>query len=325
MNFKFSLKKLEVLPEFSMRKMPDLTIDKVVTYDSPDSHSISFCKKWDEDMENKYLHIQNSFLIVKTGLKVADEIKKRNFIFETENPRLLFAKVLNIIFADFDSFNPENYISDNFNIVRGKNALIGENTTIEPNVFIDNDVRIGKNCFIQTGVRIKKNTVIGDNVIIRENSVIGSPGFGMERDGEKIIRIPHIGGVVIGNDVEIGALNTIIAGTINPTEIHDYVKTDTHIHIAHNCIIKKAAILTACAELSGSVTIGEKTWLGPNCSIMNGIEIGKNCLVGLGAVVTKSFKDEGLTLAGNPAKKIEDIRKQNRQIKKLIRSIEDEE
>jgi UDP-3-O-[3-hydroxymyristoyl] glucosamine N-acyltransferase len=93
--------------------------------------------------------------------------------------------------------------------------------------------------------------------------------------------------VRIGDFVEIGAKCTVARGTITDTIVGDHVKTDDHVHIAHNCVIGARSILTACAELSGRVTVGERCWLGPNCSIMDGVRIGDGATVGLGAVVVE--------------------------------------
>ena len=107
--------------------------------------------------------------------------------------------------------------------------------------------------------------------------------------------------MTIGNQVEIGAFNTVCSGTVEPTRVGNYVKTDDHVHIAHNCRVGDNSILTACAELSGSVILGEDVWLGPNCSVNNGVEIADRAFIGLGAVVTKNCVPEGV-YAGSPAR-----------------------
>jgi UDP-3-O-[3-hydroxymyristoyl] glucosamine N-acyltransferase len=115
------------------------------------------------------------------------------------------------------------------------------------------------------------------------------------------IRIPHLGKVIICNNVELGALNTVMRGTIDDTIVADNVKTDDHVHIGHNVRVGQGCLITACAEISGSAHIGEMTWLGPNCSVMNGITIGSNCFIGLGTVVNKSLPNS-VIVAGCPAR-----------------------
>ena len=155
---------------------------------------------------------------------------------------------------------------------------------------------------IRNHVVIYDSTVIGNNCLIRSSTIIGEEGFGFERDKEQVpIRFPHIGRVVIGNNVEIGALSTVARGTLDDTWIGDNVKIDDHVHIAHNVHIGKNTIITACSEVSGSTSIGANSWLAPNCSIMNGISLGENVFVGLGAVVTKPV-ESGRVVVGNPAR-----------------------
>jgi UDP-3-O-[3-hydroxymyristoyl] glucosamine N-acyltransferase len=143
-------------------------------------------------------------------------------------------------------------------------------------------------------------------VLIKSGTIIGQKGFNFEYD-ETGTPIPftHFGQVIIGDNVELGALNTLVQGTLSNTVISDYVKTDDHVHIAHNVEIGFGTLIAACAEISGSVKIGSRTWLAPNCSIMDHIAIGNNVIVGLGSVVTKSVPDN-VVVAGSPARKIRD-------------------
>ena len=170
------------------------------------------------------------------------------------------------------------------NVVLGKGVIVGENTTIEPNVVIMNNCRIGRDS------------------LIRANTTIGSDGFGFERSADGTpIKFVHLGGVVIGDNVEIGANTCIARGTLNNTVIEDRVKIDNLVHIAHNCRIRKGAFVIAGAEISGGVDIGENAWIAPNACTMQKVKIGKNAIVGLGAVVTKNVADDSIVM-GNPAK-----------------------
>ena len=114
-------------------------------------------------------------------------------------------------------------------------------------------------------------------------------------------RLPHIGAVEIGTGVCIGSMNSIAAGTLEPTVIEDYVQTDNLVHIAHNVSVGAGSLITACAEISGSVTIGPGAWLGPNCSVMNKINIGARSMVGLGTIIRKNLP-ENVIAAGSPAR-----------------------
>lgn len=152
------------------------------------------------------------------------------------------------------------------------------------------------------GSYIYPNVVLGFNVDIQPGSVIGCPGFGYEKD--KMGRwqhIPHIGRVIIGEDVSIGANNTIDCGTIGDTVIGDGCKFDNNIHIAHNCKIGKNVIICAGVTFCGSVTVEDDVWLAPGTLIKEGVTISKGARTGLGAVVTKNVAP-GVLVFGVPAK-----------------------
>ena len=216
----------------------------------------------------------------------------------SDNPRLDFAKAISYF------FQVSNEAGIAKTAVLGENLQIGEKVSIGEYTVIGNNVSIGNGSVIRNHVIISDNTIVGSNCLIKSNTVIGEEGFGFERDNDQVpIRLPHVGRVVIGDNVEIGALNTIARGTLDDTYIGDNVKIDDHVHVAHNVHIEKNTIVTACSEISGSVRIGANGWLAPNCSIMNGITLGENVFVGLGAVVTKSVESNSVVF-GNPAMKL---------------------
>lgn len=209
----------------------------------------------------------------------------------SNKPRLDFIKTIQYIeegvgfINDFES-NVHSSVS------------IGKNVVIEEGVFIDEDTHIDHNSVIMKGTRIGKSCYIGPS------TTIGNEGFGYERDQNGIpIKFLHLGGVNIGNNVEIGSQNTIDRGTLSNTIIESNVKTDNQVHIGHNVHVKNGALITACAELSGGVTIGKNAWIAPNTSIIEKVTIGENSLIGIGAVVTKNV-DNNVVVAGNPARQL---------------------
>ena len=163
-------------------------------------------------------------------------------------------------------------------------AKIGEGTIVSPFVRIYDDVTIGKECFI------------------KEGAVIGGAGFGFERDEEgNRFRFPQIGGVKIGDYVEIGGNTCVDRGALSDTILENYVKVDNLCHIAHNAHIHENAVVVACAEVSGSCVVGENTWIGPNACIRDQRNVGSNTMIGMGSVVVKHIGDNEVW-AGNPAK-----------------------
>lgn len=270
----------------------DREVIKPCSVDNCIDGGLVFVKKYDENILIKLSGRQEL-----TAIVTEDYYGKLSCTYIiSQNPRLDFAKVLQEFFVT----NTVSGIADTAYI--GSNVSLGENVAIGEYSIIGSNVIIGDGTEIRHHVVIGDNTVIGNNCLIKSNTVIGEEGFGFERDEKGVpIRIPHLGRVVIGDNVEIGALNTVMRGTIDDTIIEDNVKTDDHVHIGHNVQIGRGCLITACAELSGSARIGEKTWLGPNSSVMNGIHIGSNVLIGLGTVVTKSLPDN-VVVAGCPAR-----------------------
>lgn len=261
----------------------DIEIKNISAFSDIQPFSLCFIKKLPE------------FNINIKALVITSEYDKKNkdlSLIKSQNPRLDFARAL--IFLDtnpgFCLLNQETYIDPSAKV--SASSIIGKG------------VYIGKNTFIGNNVVIADGVKIGDDCHIKSNAVIGEAGFGFERDSQGIpTRILHFGGVTIGNRVEIGSLNTVCRGTLTNTIIEDDVKTDDHVHIAHNCIIKRGALITASVELSGGVEVGEFSWIGPNTSVIQKATLGSHSFVGIGANVTKSV-EAYTTVAGNPAKVI---------------------
>lgn len=318
--FNFYVQDLKLIEEYRNQINKYIKITNVSTNLKPENHSLIFCKNWRPIEEEVFANIGNSLIVVPVHANMKNNnIKKNNQILYVNNPRKNYAMILQYILKK--NKEVRKYKEYKKNIVIGENVEIEKNTIIEPFVFIDHDVVIRDYCRIKSGVRISKYVQIGSNTTIRENSVLGGDGFGIEKnDDGSTIKIAHMGGLVIGNNVEIGPLNTIDSGTIEPTRINDYVKTSGNIHIAHNCKIGRGTLIAACAELSGSVIVGEGSKIGPSAVIKEKIRIGKNARVGLGAVVLKSFRDD-MILVGNPAKSIDEYKLIKQAQQKLVKEL----
>jgi len=314
----FIIAKLNEINGFQDVKIKgNFSVTSVSTLINPKNNSVIFMKKFTEENLQKLEGIKEALLLVPVEEKERFKgFEVENQLVYSTNPRRDFAVILNEILSM--EKRTARYKTLVNGIVTGENTKIGKNTYIEPGVFMDNDVTIGENCTILSGARIKPNTVIGDNCLIRENCVIGGEGFGIETNEDgTTVRIPHVGGVQRGNNVEIGALTAVAAGTIEPTIIEDYVKIDNLVHVAHNCRIGRGTLITACAEISGSTVIGANSWIAPNASIMNKISIGDNSTVGIGAVVLKSMEANSV-VTGNPAQSLDKIKKISKFNKKIL-------
>lgn len=290
----------------------NLTVDKkviitdVASIAKPKNNSIMFvtANKWKKMYFEKLDNIEDAFIIIEPALKdLFFPLIDKYHIVIADNSRLYFAKALSFI-IDHEKENKQYKVIEP-NIMIGENVVIGKNSILEPFVFVDHDVTIGENVIIKAGAKIRSNTWIGDNVIIGENSVIAAQGFGVEKDVDGTnIRIPHVGGVRIGNGVEIGALTSIVAGTIYPTIIENNCFIDDLNHIAHNCLIEAGTLTTGCVEIGGSSVIGANGYISPNTTIRNGISLGKQCFVGQASSVQRSF-GECCALVGSPAREFE--------------------
>lgn len=240
--------------------------------------------------------VQGDFQYVLFLSKKTFDVHPTCHVFQVENPRLRFAQILNALFLKPESRGISTTAVCSSTSSISLTASIGEFTVVEDDVVLGDNVVIGHHTVICRG------SVIGDRSQIGSNSVIGTTGLGFERDENfNPIRIPHLGGVVIDNDVEIGSCVTIARGTIDNTYIDNMVKIDDHVFIAHNVMIGARSILVAGCEISGSVQIGEDCWIGPLSTIRDGVLIGRMSIIGMGAVVTKDV-GENTTVAGNPAK-----------------------
>ncbi len=272
----------------------DVVVERPCTLDNPQPHGVGFIKVVDAAVvERLRAHPKSVFLVSEKGQLSGPHIV-------VANPRAAFARVLQEYFVPRPVPGIASTASIAPDAVIGRDVVIGEFCVIGPGA------RIGDGTELRHHVVIGPRVQVGSRCLIKSNTVIGEEGFGIDRDEQgNNVRIPHLGSVIIGNEVELGALNTVCSGTIDPTVVGNFVKTDDHVHIAHNCRIGDNCIITACAELSGSVTLGRDVWLGPNCSIMNGVTIGERTFVGLGSVVLKNCEPNGV-YAGVPAERKRD-------------------
>lgn len=178
-------------------------------------------------------------------------------------------------------------------------ATIGKNATIYPFVYIGDNVTIGDDVIIYANVSIYSGCKIGNRVIVHSGSVIGSDGFGFMPEDDGYEKVPHIGNVIIEDDVEIGANTCIDRGTIDATIIHQGVKLDNLVHIAHNAEIGANTVMSAQVGIAGSTKIGEWCMFGGQVGVAGHITIGDKVLLGAQSGVPTSIKD-GQQLIGTP-------------------------
>lgn len=312
----FQVNSSEIFKLFDQRKVHNFRetfLSKISSLDNPTDNSIFFIKKLTEKNLEIIEKVKGSVFFVNEA-----KVSEKNIIVETANPRLDFTRFIEHIYNNFDDeYAVEGLDLRDSNIVISKSAKVHESVKIFPNVYIGPNTTIGENTLIYPNVSIIGNTSIEANCSIGANTVIGNHGFGGERgENDEIFMMPHLGGVIIDKNVRIGANNTIVSGTINPTRIGEYTKLDDHVHFAHNCVAGKSCFITASAQFSGSVVLGDRVWIGPNTSIIQGVKIENDATIGIGAVVTKNVSEKQV-VAGNPALDIKTFIKQRNFLKSI--------
>jgi UDP-3-O-[3-hydroxymyristoyl] glucosamine N-acyltransferase len=231
-------------------------------------------------------------------------------VLRVKNPRMAFARAIELF-----SVAPYRSTGIHERAVIGKNVVIGSDPSIHPNVVIDDDVRIGDRVTLYPGVWIGKGASIGDdsivysNVNIREDvrignrvilhagATIGSDGFGYVTDEGRHHKIPQVGGVIIGDDVEIGANSTVDRATLGNTVIKRGTKIDNLVHVGHNVTIGEHCFLVAQVGISGSCTIGDYVVLAGQVGLADHVTIGDRTMVSAKTGVIKNVLP-GQTIGG---------------------------
>lgn len=256
---------------------PELFVEQVQSLVASARHSLVFCNKDSEQNRQILSKLENCVVLVSFSVS----LDPTNLVVQVSNPRLAMTRLItqNLI----ASIHPTAIIHPD--CVLGKNSQIGPYAVIGA-CHIGDDVYIGPHVVIESGVRI------GNRVRIKSGAVIGTSGFGYEKDLEGVYHeFVHLGSVVIEDDVHLGANSCVDRGALNDTIIRRGVKIDNFVHIAHNCEVGENSILTAMSEVSGSVKIGAGSWMAPGSLVINGVALGRQAFVGIGAIVTESIPD----------------------------------
>ena len=329
-----SLKELGALVDAKVIGNSELFIDGVSSLDDgkPSTISYLYSKKYE-----KFLESSEAAAVV-----VSDEslIKNKDGLVVDE-PRLAFVKILEFFSEKIDQYaniDKTAHISSSSiigskvnigaNVVIGKNVIIDDNVSIGPNSVIDSTSMIGKNTKIFSNIHLYQDSIIGSDCIIHSGVVIGADGYGFVSLEDDHIKIPQLGKVVIGNNVEIGANSTIDCGTIGDTMIGDMCKLDNGVQIGHNVSIGKGCLLTAHVTIAGSTKIGEFCAFGGQAGAVDNVTIGDKAIFACYTAVTKDLPG-GKMYSGAPAREIKEKNKRDavyfdvERLKKRLTIIED--
>ena len=249
----------------------------------------------------KYLKKSNATVfIIDNDFK---EISEKKIYIKVNNSGLAFIKVLKHFKKKSITNNKKNYISnakilDNVNL--GKNVHIGRNSIIYPGCYLGDNSKVGENSILYPNTIIYNNVEIGNNCVIDAGCIIGADGFGLIQDNGVSYNIPHIGKVLIGDNVTIGSNTCIDRGTIDSTVIGDNVKIDNMVQIAHNVKISNNCLIAGQVGIAGSTVLYENVKIGGGASIIDNLEIGKNSVILGNSFVWKNIKENSF-ISGDPA------------------------
>ncbi|MDR2581747.1 MAG: UDP-3-O-(3-hydroxymyristoyl)glucosamine N-acyltransferase [Fibromonadaceae bacterium] len=214
------------------------------------------------------------------------------------------AKILNKKEFSPSKIHPTAQISPNAQVL----GSVGANSIVGAFCSVPMGASIGDNCVLESNVSLYPNVEIGNGTILHSGVVIGSRGFGFYKSNNEQPAVPHFGGVVIGENCEIGPNSVIAAGFLEATKLGNFCKLDSFVQIAHNCIVGNNATFCSQSGLAGSVTVEDNVTLAGGAQVAGHLTLGQGCIIAAKAGVTKSIKAK-TTVAGFPAIPIEQWRK----------------
>lgn len=299
----------------------DVEIHGVATLDNAGPHDITYVTN------KKYLAAlsKTSAGAVILTANNADKCTRNALI--TEDPRLCFAQVASLLNPRIPfefGVHPTACVSIDATIP--DNVWVGPQAVIEDGAVIGSDVFVGPGCFVGARSVIGSNTrlvarvvvnydcVIGKDCLLHPGVIIGSDGFGFASSGSAWLKIPQLGAVRIGDDVEIGANTAIDRGTMDDTIIGNGVKMDNLVQIAHNVQIGDHTAIAACVGIAGSTRLGRRCTIGGQVAFSDHLEITDDVHIALGSRVTSSISEPG---AYSSSLKIEPAEKWKRNLVRL--------
>ena len=309
----YSLKELTALFGGDVIGDADIRISRIASIESARKGDMTFITspRYRAELDNT----RASAVIVGQQMKDATAIAR----IVCENPYAYYAKVCALL-------NPPHRrpVGVHTSAQVSPSARIAENAAVGPGAVVDDeaeigaDVQVGAGCYVGRKARIGSGTilhanvtvydrcVIGERGIVHSGAVIGADGFGMAMDNGRWVKIPQIGRVLIGSDVEVGANTTIDRGALGDTVIEDDVKMDNQVQVGHNCHIGEHTAIAGCVGIAGSARIGRYCRIGGAAMIHGHIEIADNVEVSGGTLVPSSISEAGKYTAVFPMSKHRD-------------------
>jgi UDP-3-O-[3-hydroxymyristoyl] glucosamine N-acyltransferase len=261
--------------------------------------SLTFCRLTGPELIEAVQACKATAMLIPVDRSALAEIKAPSpTLIAVPDPRLAFIRVVTKLFyvAPPAGIHPTAVVDPS--------AKVHPTASLGPYVVVERDCEIGPTSVLRANVVVLRKTSIGARVTVHPGTVIGTDGFGYQRgsDGEPE-KFPHLGGVRVEDDVEIGANTCIDRGALDDTVIGRGTKIDNLVHIAHNVRIGRNVFIIANSQIAGSVAIDDGAHVAPSATILNQLKIGAGAIVGLGAVVTRDVPP-GATVMSTPARQL---------------------
>ena len=300
----YSLKDLADKVKGELVGDPDLVISSIATIQNASSGCISFLAN---PKYKKFLKESSASAIIVSH-ELSSRLETPGII--AEDPYAAYA-----IISSMFTRHRNPYSDKSISYFVHETAEVHDSVIIGPNVYIGPECKIGRNSIVHANSSLVMNVEIGQNTIIHFNSILGSDGFGYAPQKDGYIKIEQLGKLIIGDNVEVGAGCTIDRGAIDNTEIHNGVKLDNQVHIAHNVILGENSAIAASCAIAGSTTIGKNLQMGGLSGILGHLNIADNVLIGAHTLITKSIDKPGNYVGIMPAQEQKDWAKSSVFIK----------
>lgn len=321
----------------------DVSLSCVAPLDAADAASLSFLA------DRRYLRRLADTRAGAVILRAEDAAASPCAALIAENPELAFARAVDILHPrqrPAAGVHPSAVVDESADIhpsaslgafcVVGAGVCIGAGVVIGPHCSIGAGTKIGEDTCLVANVVICAGARIGARVLLQPGAVIGREGFGFARDGERWVRIPQVGGVRLGDDVEVGANSTVDRGAIADTVIGDGVKIDNLVQIGHNVVIGENTAMAACSGISGSTHIGARCTVAGAVGMAGHLVIGDDVHFTGMAMVTRSQRDPGVYSSGIPAmpkaewrrtiarlRRLESLQQRVQQLERALAQVDD--
>jgi UDP-3-O-[3-hydroxymyristoyl] glucosamine N-acyltransferase len=321
---------------------PEIVISGVGTLQCAVDGQLSFLSN---PLYRRHLKTTNASAVV-LGPDAAEECPVAALV--TDNPYLGYARAATLLFPQpphEPGIHSSAVVSESARVdptahvgacsVIGEGVCIGPNVYIGPGSILEAGCQVGRNSRLVARVTLCRDTRIGARCLIHPGAVLGADGFGLANDEGRWEKVPQLGCVRVGDDVEIGANTTIDRGALEDTVLHDGVKLDNQIQIAHNVVIGEHTAMAGCSAVAGSTKIGRHCTVGGLTGVVGHLTIGDNVHFSAATLVTRSFEAPGYYSGGLPAmengewrrtiarvRRLDEMSRELKALKKRVQTLE---